>query len=252
MIAGLLVVLAAGAAIAALLLVERPAPTGASPAGGAAPGLATPAPSPVEDDQTVLALTTNMYDRPTRASDLLAIIPEGRIARVTGRTDDSEWLRVTYPLRSGVEGWVPAAHARVDALPDLAAVPAVAPGANLDAAGVEGSVSDEEDALPDFTVSSAELQPDGTLVVRVTNVGRGAFSGEVDLQISTAEGDLLGVLDADLTQSPLGPGRSASVGTSVVVRETGLVVIEVDHQNQVDEANESNNSRRVLLVGVGG
>jgi hypothetical protein len=60
------------------------------------------------------------------------------------------------------------------------------------------------------------------------------------------------VLDVDLEASPLGPGRSASINTGTVVTATGLYVIEVDPANDVEEASEFNNTRRVLLVGTGG
>lgn len=247
MVAGVAVVLAAAGVIAALWLVD----SARTP--GAATGAATATAPPSREEPTaVLALTTNMYARPTRTAELVAIIPEGRVARVTGRTDDSEWLRVNYPPASGLEGWVPKASAEVASLPPLAGVPAVAAGAAVAAAGGEVSDGGEQDALPDLTVSSAEVQPNGTLVVRITNVGRGLFQGRVDLQVTGAEGELLGVLDADLTQSPLGAGRSASVNTGVLIRATGLVVIEVDHLNRVAEPDEFNNTRRVLLVGVGG
>ena len=57
-------------------------------------------------------------------------------------------------------------------------------------------------------------------------------------------------LDADLSASLLGPGRSAAVNTGVTVTQTGLFVIEVDPVNEVEESSEFNNSKRVLLVGT--
>ena len=197
-----------------------------------------------------LATTSNVYARPARASELVAVIPAGREARVTGRTEDATWLRVVYPPQSSLEGWVPRANFVADGLPDLATMPALAPESVTSAAGV--SAGGEGDALPDLTVASADVQPNGNLAVRITNDGRAPFAGRVGLQISGADGEILGVLDVDLTERPLAPGRFASVNTGIEVRRTGLFVIEIDRANSVKESGEFNNIRRVLLVGAGG
>lgn len=169
---------------------------------------------------------------------------------MTGRTEDATWLRVVYPPQSGLEGWVPRANFVTAGLPDLAAMPALAPEAVTSAAGA--SAGDEGDALPDLTVASADVQPNGNLVVRITNEGRAPFAGRVGLQVSGADGEILGVLDVDLTERPLAPGRFASVNTGIQVRRTGLFVIEIDRANGVKESGEFNNVRRILLVGAGG
>lgn len=205
----------------------------------------------IEGPVAIVALTSNMYGRPTRTADLVAIVPEGRTVRVSGRTDDSEWLRIIYPVTSSLEGWVPAANMVAAALPDLAAVPAVASVVQGEDGEVDGGLLESE-ALPDLTVSSADVQSNGQLAVRITNVGRALFAGQVGLRITAADGEIVGVLDVDLEASPLGPGRSASINTGTVVTTTGLYVIEVDPVNDVEEASEFNNTRRVLLVGTGG
>lgn len=195
-----------------------------------------------------LATTSNLYARPARASDLVAVIPAGHDARVLGRTEDAAWLRVVYPPQSSLEGWVPRANFVTAGLPDLASVPALA--AEVAASGTSASAA--ADALPDLTVASADVQPNGNLSVRITNEGRAAFAGRVGLQVAGADGEILGVLEVDLTDRPLATGRSASVNTGVEVRSTGLFVIEIDRGNRVKESSEVNNVRRVLLVGAGG
>lgn len=178
------------------------------------------------------------------------MIPAGREARVTGRTEDATWLRVVYPPQSSLEGWVPRANFVTDGLPDLAAMPSLAPESVVSTSGTSGGA--EGDALPDLAVASADVQPNGNLAVRITNEGRAPFAGRVGLQISGADGEILGVLDVDLTDRPLAPARFASVNTGIEVRRTGLFVIEIDRANTVRESSEFNNVRRVLLVGAGG
>ena len=204
----------------------------------------------VEGPRARVALTSNLYETPSRSGELVAIIPEGREVRVTGRSDDSSWIRVIYPVTSTLEGWLPATNLVDGSLPDLAAVPDVASvGGGEDGEG--GGTLVDEPGLPDLTVSSADVGASGILTVRITNVGRGTFSGSVSLRVTTAEGEIVGALDIGPLEA-LGPGRSASVNTGVTVTQTGLFVIEVDPTNAVEESSEFNNSRRVVLVGTGG
>jgi hypothetical protein len=159
------------------------------------------------------------------------------------------WLRVVYPMSSTLEGWIAATNIEADTSPDLASLPSIAPEG--DAVGEEGPGSLlEDDPLPDLTISSADVSADGSLEVRITNVGRATFADTVDVRVTSAEGVLLGMLDADLTEQALTPGRSASVSSGVRIVRTGLYVIEVDSLNRIDEAGEFNNTRRVLLVGT--
>jgi len=242
-IAGLLVVGIAALAIGSVWLF------GSDPGDDAQATDNPTASATAEGPQARIALTSNMYGAPSRAAELVAVVPEGRSVRVTGRTDDSTWLRVIYPVTSTLEGWIPAPNFEESGLPDLAAVPDVASIAETGTPG-EGGLLDEP-ALPDLSVSSADVAGSGLLTVRITNLGRSAFDGEVTVRVTTAEGEIVASLDADLGASPLGPGRSAAVNTGYIVTETGLFVIEVDPTNEIEESSEFNNSQRVLLVGVG-
>lgn len=196
-----------------------------------------------------VATTSNLYARPARAAELVAVIPAGREARVTGRTEDATWLRVVYPPQSTIEGWLPRTNFVADAVPDVGSVPALP--AEVIASSSGSASAAEGDSLPDLTVASADVQPNGSLSVRITNEGRAPFAGRVGLQVAGADGEILGVLDVDLTDRPLAPNRSASVNTGIEVRRTGLFVIEVDRGNRIKESSEINNIRRVLLVGAG-
>jgi hypothetical protein len=241
MIAGVLVLAAVSSAIAATFYFDAPARPARTPAAGDA---AAPPPT------VTLAVTSNAYARPARTSDLVAIIPEGRVGRLTGRSEDNEWLRVIYPPSSSIEGWVPSANAVAATLPSLATVPVVeqAEDASIGASGATGATA----PLPDLTVSSAEVQPNGALRVQITNAGRATFTGKVGLRVTDTDGATIGTLEVDLTQSSVAAGRSASVSTGFTIKTTGLFTIDVDHEQRVAEANDANNSRRVLLVGVGG
>ncbi|MDA1010814.1 MAG: hypothetical protein O2888_05005 [Chloroflexi bacterium] len=242
-IAGLLIIVVAAATIGGIWAFG----------GAEAPieDIGTTDPTATPDGPTArIALTSNLYAHPSRSSDLVAIVPEGRTVRVTGRTDDSMWMRVIYPVTSTLEGWLPVSHVVEESSPLLEDVPEVASAVVSEGGGEDGGLGNEP-ALPDLTISSADVSASGFLTVRITNLGRATFNGTVGLRVTTAEGELAGSLDADLAASPLGPGRSAAVNTGVVIRTTGLYVIEVDPTNEIDESSEFNNARRVLLVGTG-
>jgi hypothetical protein len=244
-LAGIAVVLIAGAVMAVIALVDT-----ASSADGAPATPATPT-AEVPDGATVtLALTSNMYAHPSRSADLVAVVPSGRIARVTGRTEDNEWLRVVYPANSSLEGWIVRGGVVAATEPDLTELPAIAAAGSLDPDGASGGLLDDN-PLPDLTVSSADVIPNGTLEVRISNVGRAAFADIVEVRVTGVDGELLAVVEADLTNQPLIPGRSASVNTGVAITRTGLYVIDVDRDNHIEEENEFNNTLRVLLVGTG-
>lgn len=242
-VAGLLIILVAAVTIGAVWLFgggEQPLPASAAEEATAVP----------DGPQARLAMTSNLYAHPSPTSDLVAIVPEGRSVRVTGRTDDSSWVRVIYPVTSTLEGWLPLTHLMTATVPALEELPEVASATSAEGGGEDGGFTDEP-ALPDLTVSSADVGAGGTLTARITNLGRATFSGTVSVRVSTAEGEIVGSLDADLSSSPLGPGRSAAVNTGVLIAQTGLYVVEVDPANDIEESSEFNNSRRVLLVGVG-
>ena len=243
-VAGLLVLVVAALTIGGVWLF------GGNDADGAMSGEDPTATTAVEGPQAQIALTSNMYASPSRTSDLVAVVPEARTVRITGRTDDSSWLRVIYPVTSTLEGWIAEPNFVAGSLPDLAEVPDVASVAQGGASG-EGGLLDEP-ALPDLSVSSADVAGSGLLTVRITNLGRTSFDGAVTVRVTTAEGEIVASLDADLSASPLGPGRSAAVNTGFTVTQTGLFIVEVDPTNEVEESSEFNNAKRVLLVGTGG
>lgn len=246
-IAGLLVLLVSALAIGGVWVFGGSATEGAQ---GGADGEGPTATATIEGPQAQIALTANMYASPSRSADLVAVVPESRSVRLTGRTDDSTWLRVIYPVTSTLEGWINAGSFVESTLPNLAEVPDVASLADAEGSG-EGGLLDEP-ALADLTVSSADVAGSGLLTVRITNLGRASFDGAVTVRVSTAEGEIVASLDADLSASPLDPGRSAAVNTGYTVTETGLFVVEVDPGNEIEESSEFNNSQRVLLVGTGG
>src|SRR3546814_783682 len=195
-VAGLLVIVVAALTIGGVWVF------GGDPGEGAEPAESATATATVEGPQAQIALTSNMYASPSRTCDLVAVVPEGRHVRVTGRKDDSAWLRVIYPMTSTLEGWIDASSFVAESVPDLAEVPDVASVTETGAPGEGGLL--EEPALPDLSISSADVAGNGLLTVRITNLGRSGFNGAVTVRVTTAEGEIVASLDADLSASQIG------------------------------------------------
>jgi hypothetical protein len=236
------IVLVAAAVLALIAITNRrpPAPLAAvTPTSTAAAG--TPGTVTVR-----AALTTNVRAAPDRQAELVAIIPGNRVADVTGVTPAGDWLRVVYPPGSRLVGWVPEGNV-VPVGGDIHSVAVIDAGA---AGGVSPSATPGGTAvpasLPDLTITNAFVAPNGTLTIRVANVGAGRFDGTVGLRVTSAAGEVVGVVDVQ--QTLLQPGRSATVNTQVVIRQTGEYVLELDWLDEVKESNEFNNTLRTLLV----
>lgn len=241
-VAGLAIVLIAGSALAVILVLDR-----AGDVAGAAPVRAVAANDSVEGVTVEPALTTNMRAAPDREAELVAIIPGRRPALVTGRSPDGAWLRVIYPIGSRLEGWVPAANV-VPSAGDPASVAVIDVAAPGDARPVSsaGTAPAAGGALPDLHVTSAFVAPNGTVTIRLANVGRGVFDAATSLRVTSAAGDVVGVVDIERTT--LRPGRSATVTTQIAIDSTGEYVLDADWLDEVEEANEFNNTFRTLLI----
>ena len=190
------------------------------------------------------AVTTHLLARPSRDAEIVAIVPQHRVAEVVGRTEDGEWLRLVYPIVSNREGGMPTANTLA-----RQGDPATTPAVSLAAASEPiGSEVDPADLLPDLTISDATVLPNGRLSVRIDNIGASAIEGSVGLEVTGVEGALLGVFTVEALS--LAPGRRATVPTTVEVTTTGVYQIELDRLNQIEESGEFNNTLRKLLAAV--
>jgi CBS domain-containing protein len=234
-------VLIATAVVAALIALDDPDDETVAP-----PALTTGSADSIPEGIVAVrpVLTSHLLARPSRDAEIVAIVPEQRIAEVIGRSEDGEWLRLVYPLGSELVGWMPRANI-VTAQGDPTGTPIIA----ADAPGAVGDpVVDPADLLPDLTISDATVLPNGRLSVRIDNIGASPINASVGLEVTGAEGALLGVFTVE--DLSLAPGRSATVPTTVEVTSTGVYQIELDRLNEIEESGEFNNSLRKLLAAV--
>ncbi len=195
--------------------------------------------------------TTNVYARPDRSAEVVAVLPGGQPAAVEARSPDGEWVRLRYPAGGELRGWAPAGVLATER-GDLATLPAVAVAPSGRVAGAASSTGalTAADELPDLTVAAAFLLEDGRLALSISNRGPGALiATTVPVRVTKAEGDILAVLQIGPTT--LLPGGRATVVTPVVVLEPGSYRIVLDPGNDIEESQESNNAFAALLIPKG-
>ena len=183
----------------------------------------------------------------------LGVVPRGVELEVVAKSDSEQWLKVIYPPRSRLRGWVQLED--VEFSGDLAAL--TVGGAEVfvlpevpTAVPIEEATPMPE--VPDLIPSDAFVAGD-FLVVTVTN------NGTVGLVEQVIE---VGIFDSSLSQSlaeasagplSLAPGESVDISTGFQVTdsESQRVVVVVDPQGKLGEGDYSNNSL-VFVLGGGG
>ena len=224
---------------------EQAAPAAVSGAGDAPAG-AVPADAGPRAEAHV---TTNLRLSPHRAADVVAVIPRGREAELQGRSADGAWAQLVYPP-GGVSGWAPVAAFAISER-DIASAPVRASEVETPPTAAAGTAAPDAtpgpDALPDLSVANAFLLPDGRLTVSVRNGGDAPLVEQrISLRVSSAEGEILGILEIGPTS--LAPGAVATAITPVAVRQTGVYILELDRLDAIAESSEFNNSFSQLFV----
>lgn len=95
----------------------------------------TPPPTATQAPSTgIVKSTLNVRQEPTTRAQLLGVLTKDDVVTLVGRTADSSWLQINYPIGETTTAWVIAE--RIDTTADLAALPATdATAATTPAAG---------------------------------------------------------------------------------------------------------------------
>ncbi len=245
--AGAAIVVVAGVALAALALRDRvtfarfnaPAPTATRAASAPMP--------PTSAVLLTQALTTsNVYARPARTAEVVAVLPGGQRAAVTGRSQDAQWLHVTTPPASGIRGWLPVAAVRVEA-EMLTALPIIDPAAVIGPTRTAGPA----DALPDPALTEAFVLSGGQLAVGIENLGPGALL-DATLALSVTQlgseadgGSVIGVFRIGPATLPAG-GR-VTIVVPLTVTAAGSYRLELNPDREAPDVRHSNNVIEVSL-----
>ena len=198
---------------------------------------ARPSATPTPSGPGVRAVSTsNLYARPDRGADIVAVLPAGSRGLPDGRTTDDAWVHLTF---SNAGGWTSVAGLEfegieVRALPVLAAVMPTAVASGTPIAGADP-------ALGEVSVQA------GMLAVVVRNLGGTAITDATfTLQVTKAEGDLVG--QATIGPTSLAAGASASVATPIAITSAGSYRVVLAGVPGVEDALHADNTRQVLLI----
>ena len=180
--------------------------------------------------------TSNLYARPDRGAEIVAVLPAGSRGLPDGRTTDDAWVHLTF---SNAKGWTSVAGLEfegieVRSLPVLAAAAPTAVASGTPIAGADP-------ALGEVSVQA------GMLTVVVRNLGGTAITDATfTLQVTKAEGDLVG--QATIGPTSLAAGASAQVVTPIAITSSGSYRVVLTGVPGVEDAVRSDNTWQVLLI----
>ncbi|MGD0115865.1 MAG: CARDB domain-containing protein [Dehalococcoidia bacterium] len=233
--------------------VSAPTATGRTPTAGATEEV-------IDGPAATATSSVNVRSGPSNGYVVLGVLRRGSEAKIVGRSDDGDWLEIEYPAHSNLLGWIIASS--VDTSADLAAIPVSTPEdlpmaivptdvpvtyvPEETAAATQSATSlaptpTPSQALPDLVVGGT-LVSGGTLVVTVTNQGKGALkNATIEVGVFDATGAQL-LKSASVTTQNLSAGASIDVQTGyVTVVGPDQVLVIVDPNGKIKESDDTNN-----------
>jgi hypothetical protein len=193
----------------------------------------------------------------------LGTLPRNTDVEIDGRTDESEWMRIVFPRNSDRHGWVEAESLEISGDPATLIVATAEPPAYVEVPtnppaptpefteeGPDGSPTPTETpppGLPDLVIGSTPTLAGGVLFVTVVNQGTGSAVGDIVVAVFNPDGTaLLG--GATLPAFTLEAGRSIDIGTGYAVTENQTLLLIVDPNGDIEEADNTNNRITVSIA----
>lgn len=205
-----------------------------------------------------LGVTAVRFAPGQRTAVLGTLGPETDV-RIDGRTSDTLWLRVIFPPNSGLHGWVDADLLEVTGDPESLVVATAEPPIVVDVptsppriteTPEEGTPTPEgsatPDGLPDLVVGTTTTLSEGKLFVTVVNQGTGDMTGDLVIAVFNFDGSAL-VAGATLPGFTLEAGRSIDIGTGYQVDVSQTVLLVVDPNGDIEEADNTNNQITIAI-----
>jgi hypothetical protein len=205
---------------------------------------------------------------PGARTQVLGTLPAGRDVQIDGRTEDDGWFRIIFPPNSELHGWVDAEALEITGDPTTLLIATAEPPIQVElptepasrftpqaeetpgeTQTPEGTATPEGGGLPDLVVGTTPVITAGQLFITVVNQGTGAFTGDLVVAIFNPDGTaLLG--GATLPGFTLEPGLSIDVGTGFMVTSDMTLLLVVDPNGEIEEADNTNN-QVVISVATG-
>ena len=202
---------------------------------------------------------------PGSRTQVLGTLPAERDVQIDGRTDDTGWYRIIFPPNSELHGWVEADLLEITGDPSTLLVATAEPPIQVELPTEPASRFTPETeetpeetptpegtpapGLPDLVIGTTPIITDGKLFVTVVNQGTGPATGDVVVAVFNADGTaLLG--GATVPGFTLDAGLSINVGTGFDITENVTLLLVVDPNGDIEEADNTNN-QIVVSIAVG-
>lgn len=143
----------------------------------------TQTPAPVTG---VVKSTLNVREQPTTRATLKGVLTKDDVVTLVGRTEDSTWLQINYPLGEATTAWVIAE--RIDTTANLAALPAIsATAATTPAAGTTSIAAATSAVTGTVTTAGTPAATAATTTEAVTPSATGVATTTVEatVQVTT-------------------------------------------------------------------
>jgi hypothetical protein len=198
---------------------------------------------------------------------VLGTLQSGADVQIDGRSTDGNWLRVIFPPNSELHGWIDAEQLDVNGDVSVLIVATAEPAPQIDQPtaiptyltmipGDDGSATADLTGtptvagLPDLVIGTTPTLSGGKLFATIVNQGSGPMTG--DLVIAIFNPDATALLGgATLAGFTLEPGRSIDIGTGFDVTVAQQLLLVVDPNGEVEEADNTNN-RIIVAVAPSG
>jgi hypothetical protein len=202
---------------------------------------------------------------PGSRTQALGTLPAERDVQIDGRTEDDGWFRIIFPPNSELHGWVEADLLEITGDPSTLLVATAEPPIQVELPTEPASRFTPETeetpeetptpegtpapGLPDLVVGTTPIITDGKLFVTVVNQGTGPATGDLVVAVFNPDGTaLLG--GATVPGFTLDAGLSINVGTGFDITENVTLLLVVDPNGDIEEADNTNN-QIVVSIAVG-
>jgi hypothetical protein len=190
---------------------------------------------------------------------ILGTLPRNTSVEIDGRSTDANWLRIVFPPRSELHGWVDAEQLDLEGDRALLAIVAEEPPVVVDVPtqippeltpevsatpSPEGSAT--PDGLPDLVIGTTATLADGKLFVSVVNQGSGDATGDLVVAVFNADQTAL-IGGATVPGFTLEAGRSIDVGTGYEVIGSQTLLLIVDPNGDIEESDNTNNQISIAI-----
>ncbi len=190
-----------------------------------------------------LAFTANLRKNPSIDSNLVAILPNETLIKITAKDPEEQWFYVYRVDNNNIRGWVQVVHITncncIADIPFAQTIEVNTPQEKLDT---------EEESKPDLIIYESSILQSNKILITLGNIGTSSLMDQTfGIKLSKISGEIIGIIE-------FGPdniikNKYTTFIVPIELQESGLHIIHIDYLNEIDEINEENNTvSQVYLI----